>query len=99
MDAPRTRPQQRSMLNLGMLIALNRSNEFKTHVRAAITNGLGKQDILEVILHATIYCGAAGGIRSHAPREGGLQGARHLKSRDRDAPFARDINTAGRESR
>ena len=63
-----TRPgldrRQRSMLNLGMLIALNRSNEFKTHVRAAITNGLGKQDILEVILHATIYCGVPAGFEA-----------------------------------
>jgi 4-carboxymuconolactone decarboxylase len=48
---------QRSMLNLAMLIALNRANEFKTHVRAAITNGLTKDDILEVLIHSMIYCG------------------------------------------
>jgi len=56
-----TRPgldkKQRSMLNLALLIALNRSNEFKTHVRGALTNGLTKGDILEVIVHCMIYCG------------------------------------------
>jgi 4-carboxymuconolactone decarboxylase len=56
-----TRPgldrKQRSMLTLGVLIALNRSNEFKTHVRGALTNGLTKSDILEVIVHCMIYCG------------------------------------------
>ena len=49
--------KQRSMLNLAILIALNRSNEFKTHVRGALTNGLTKNDILEVIVHCMIYCG------------------------------------------
>jgi 4-carboxymuconolactone decarboxylase len=49
--------KQRSMLNLGILIALNRSNEFKNHVRGALTNGLTKKDILEVIVHCMIYCG------------------------------------------
>jgi 4-carboxymuconolactone decarboxylase len=56
-----TRPgldrKQRSMLNLALLIALNRSHEFKTHVRGALTNGLTKSDILEVIVHCMIYCG------------------------------------------
>ena len=49
--------KQRSMLNLAILIALNRSNEFKNHVRGALTNGLTKNDILEVIVHCMIYCG------------------------------------------
>lgn len=49
--------KQRSMLNLAILIALNRSNEFKTHVRGALTNGLTKNDILEVIVQCMIYCG------------------------------------------
>ena len=49
--------KQRSMLNLALLIALNRSTEFKTHVRGALTNGLTKNDILEVIVHCMIYCG------------------------------------------
>ena len=61
-----TRPgldrKQRSMLNLAILIALNRSNEFKTHVRGALTNGLTKDDILEVIVQCMIYCGVPAAV-------------------------------------
>jgi len=56
-----TRPgldrKQRSLLNLGIIIALNRGTEFKTHVRGALTNGLTKDDILEVVVQCMIYCG------------------------------------------
>jgi len=48
----------RSLLNLAMMTALNRSEEFKMHVRAAITNGCTKDDIKEVLLQAFVYCGA-----------------------------------------
>ncbi len=61
-----TRPgldrKQRSMLNLAILIALNRSHEFKTHVRGALTNGLTKDDILEVIVQCMIYCGVPAAV-------------------------------------
>lgn len=49
--------QQRSMLNLGMLVALGRSHELRLHIRGAINNGLTKDDIREVFLQAAIYCG------------------------------------------
>lgn len=48
---------QRSFITLAMLIALNRKDEFKMHVRAAINNGLSKDEIKEIILHSSIYCG------------------------------------------
>lgn len=48
---------QRSYLTLAMLIALNRKEEFKIHVRAALNNGLTKDEIKEIILHSSIYCG------------------------------------------
>jgi 4-carboxymuconolactone decarboxylase len=47
----------RSMLNLAMLTALNREEEFKLHVRAAFRNGVSKEEIREVLLQAMIYCG------------------------------------------
>lgn len=56
-----TRPglerRTRSMITLAMLVALNRSEEFRLHVRAAFNNGLGRDDIREVLLHTAIYCG------------------------------------------
>jgi 4-carboxymuconolactone decarboxylase len=56
-----TRPgldrRTRSLITLAMLVALNRSEEFRLHVRAAFNNGLGREDLKEVLLQAAIYCG------------------------------------------
>lgn len=52
----------RSMLNLAMLTALNRAAEIKLHVRGAINNGVTAEEIREVLLHATIYCGIPAGL-------------------------------------
>jgi len=47
----------RSLLTLAMMIALNRGEEFKMHVKAAANNGVTVDEIKEVILQAAIYCG------------------------------------------
>src|SRR3546814_3628324 len=51
-----TRPgldrKTRSCMTLSMMIALNRPDEFKLHVKAAFNNGLTREDIKEVILQA-----------------------------------------------
>ncbi|MEM7022943.1 MAG: 4-carboxymuconolactone decarboxylase [Pseudomonadota bacterium] len=47
----------RSLLNIAMLTALNREDEFKLHVRAAFRNGVSKDEICEVLLQTMIYCG------------------------------------------
>jgi 4-carboxymuconolactone decarboxylase len=47
----------RSLLNLAMLTALGREEEFKLHVRAALRNGVTREDIREVLLQTAIYCG------------------------------------------
>ena len=47
----------RSLLTLAMMIALNRAEEFKLHVRAASNNGVTHDQIKEVIMQAAIYCG------------------------------------------
>jgi 4-carboxymuconolactone decarboxylase len=47
----------RSLLTLAMMIALNRGEEFKMHVRAAFSNGVTRDQIKEVIMQAAIYCG------------------------------------------
>nr|WP_295887930.1 carboxymuconolactone decarboxylase family protein [uncultured Devosia sp.] len=52
----------RSMINLAMLTALNRAAEIKLHVRGAINNGVTVQEIQEVLLQATIYCGIPAGL-------------------------------------
>jgi 4-carboxymuconolactone decarboxylase len=52
----------RSLLNLAMLTALNRAAEIKLHVRGAINNGVTVEEIREVLLHATVYCGIPAGL-------------------------------------
>lgn len=56
--------QQRSMINLAMLTALNRPHEIKVHVRGAINNGLSKDEIREVFMQTAIYCGVPAAIDS-----------------------------------
>ena len=52
----------RSLINLGMIAALNRPHELKLHVRGALNNGCSKEEILEVILQIAIYCGVPAAI-------------------------------------
>ena len=52
----------RSLLNLAMLTALNRSAEIKLHVRGALNNGVTVDEIRETLLHATVYCGIPAGL-------------------------------------
>jgi 4-carboxymuconolactone decarboxylase len=49
--------QTRSMITLALMMALNRGDEFRMHVRAALNNGLTRDEIREVLLHTAIYCG------------------------------------------
>lgn len=51
----------RSLVNIGMLIALNRATELETHLRGAITNGCTMEEIREVLLQAAVYCGVPAG--------------------------------------
>ena len=48
---------QRSLITLSMMIALNRAEEFKMHVKAALHNGVSTDELKELILQASIYCG------------------------------------------
>jgi 4-carboxymuconolactone decarboxylase len=47
----------RSLITLGMMIALNRSEEFRMHVRAAVNNQVSREEIQELLLQSAIYCG------------------------------------------
>jgi 4-carboxymuconolactone decarboxylase len=47
----------RSLVTVAMLVALGKSHELKGHVRGALHNGASLEEIQEVLLHATVYCG------------------------------------------
>ena len=60
----------RSLITLAMLVALNRGDEFRMHVRAAANNGVTRDEIKELLLHAAIYCGVpAANSAFHAAEE------------------------------
>jgi 4-carboxymuconolactone decarboxylase len=52
----------RSVLNLGMLVALGKEHELKLHLRGALTNGLTRDEIKEVLLQTAIYCGVPAAV-------------------------------------
>jgi 3-oxoadipate enol-lactonase/4-carboxymuconolactone decarboxylase len=47
----------RSAITLMALVALNREHELAIHIRAALRNGLTREEIREVLLQSAIYCG------------------------------------------
>lgn len=54
----------RSIINLGMIAALNRPHELKLHVRAALRNGLTRTEIREIFLQVAVYCGVPAAVDS-----------------------------------
>jgi 4-carboxymuconolactone decarboxylase len=49
--------KMRSLITVAMLTALGRQHELRGHVRGALNNGASSEEIREVLLQATIYCG------------------------------------------
>ena len=47
----------RSFVTIAMLIALNRPDELRLHLRGALNNGVTREEIKEVLLQTAIYCG------------------------------------------
>jgi 4-carboxymuconolactone decarboxylase len=49
--------QTRSLITLAMMVALNRGDEFRMHIRAALNNQVSREEIQEMLLQTAIYCG------------------------------------------
>jgi 4-carboxymuconolactone decarboxylase len=56
--------RDRSLLNLAMLAALNRSHELGVHVRGALRTGCTVEEIQEALLQAAAYCGVPAGLEA-----------------------------------
>ncbi|GAB3411864.1 carboxymuconolactone decarboxylase family protein [Schumannella luteola] len=56
--------ETRSLINLAMLTALNRTHELGVHVRGAINNGVSVQEIQEVLMQTAIYVGVPAALES-----------------------------------
>ena len=56
--------RDRSLINLGMIAALNRPHEFKGDVRGALNNGVSPEEIRNVCMQIAVYCGFPAGLDS-----------------------------------
>ncbi|MFT4283709.1 MAG: 4-carboxymuconolactone decarboxylase [Protaetiibacter sp.] len=63
----------RSLINIAMLTALNRSHELAVHVRGALNNGVTEQEIQEVLLQTAIYVGVPASLESFRVAERVIQ--------------------------
>jgi len=65
--------ETRSLINLAMLTALNRSHELAAHVRGALNNGVTREQIQEVLLQTAIYVGVPAALESFRVAESVFQ--------------------------
>ncbi|MDX6291873.1 MAG: 4-carboxymuconolactone decarboxylase [Kribbellaceae bacterium] len=56
--------QTRSCITLAMLATLHHDDELAMHVRAAIRNGVTREEIVEVLLQVAVYAGAPAANRA-----------------------------------
>ena len=45
------------MITIAMMVALNRPEELKLHLRGCVSTGVSREEIQEVLLQTAIYCG------------------------------------------
>jgi len=55
----------RSCITVAMLVALNRPEELRIHLRGALRNGVSRDELREVLLHAAVYCGIPAAGEAH----------------------------------
>lgn len=54
--------RERSILNLGMIAALGKMNEFELHLRGALRNGLTPEELRSILIQIAVYCGIPVGV-------------------------------------
>jgi 4-carboxymuconolactone decarboxylase len=80
-----TRPglprKTRSLITIAMMVALNRPDELRMHLRAAANNGVTPKEIQEVLLQSAIYCGVPAANSAFHVAEEVLAGMRQNKGK------------------
>lgn len=56
--------KSRSMLNIAMIAILNRQHEFRAHLKGALTNGVSREEIREILMQVAIYGGMPAAVDS-----------------------------------
>jgi 4-carboxymuconolactone decarboxylase len=81
-----TRPgldnKTRSLITIAMMVALNRADELKLHLQAALSNGVSQAEIKETLLQAAIYCGVPAANGAFHLAEQVFTGTRNSRSSD-----------------
>ena len=54
---PGLSPRDRSLVTVAALIALNRTDQLKSHLGRALTNGVSEAELAEVVTHLAFYAG------------------------------------------
>jgi 4-carboxymuconolactone decarboxylase len=62
---PELSAKLRSLVMIGMMAAAGRPNELRVHINGALAAGWTAEEIREVLLLVTMYCGAPAGIEAH----------------------------------
>jgi 4-carboxymuconolactone decarboxylase len=55
---PQMEPRTKSLITIAMMVALGQSDELRAHVKGALILGVSKEEIVEVLIHTLVYCGA-----------------------------------------
>jgi 4-carboxymuconolactone decarboxylase len=66
---PKLSRKIRSMITMAMLVAMARPHELKVHVQGAIANGVTREEIQEILLHAMVYAGIPRGVEGFRAAE------------------------------
>ncbi|MES2184006.1 MAG: carboxymuconolactone decarboxylase family protein [Pseudomonadota bacterium] len=54
----------RNLINVALMVAMDRPNELKLYIKARKGTGASLEDIAEVILHTTVYCGVPAALEA-----------------------------------
>ena len=73
-------PKIRSLVNLAMFVAFNKMDRIRFHVVTALNFGATIDEIKEVLLQATVYCGLPAGQDAFEAAEAALRAAGALDS-------------------
>jgi len=73
-----------SILTLGILAALGRAPELGIYIKAALTSGVTVDEIKEILIHATVYCGTPAGRQAFLAAHEALIGAGALSDPRQD---------------
>ena len=66
---PKLSRKVRSMISMAMLVAMARPHELKVHIQGGIANGVTKEEIQEILIHAMVYAGVPRGVEAFRAAE------------------------------